>query len=137
MERSPPFFRTVNPNRNHVTTHPEKRDGDIAIASVRPSRNLLLNHWTKSNQIWCVCRSHEWDVQQHFFCPAPWGLCEGPKGQILINIIKSQLQSQFQRFLSQTLCVYSQMKDIKHISRDFHSATSVMPQGLDLGYRGG
>ena len=22
MERSPPFFRTVYPNRNHVTTHP-------------------------------------------------------------------------------------------------------------------
>ena len=24
MERSPPFFRTVYPNRNHVTTHPAK-----------------------------------------------------------------------------------------------------------------
>ena len=22
VERSPPFFRTVYPNRNHVTTHP-------------------------------------------------------------------------------------------------------------------
>ena len=28
------------------------------------------------------------------------------------NIIKSQSQSQFQRFLNQTLCVFSQMKDI-------------------------
>ena len=27
--------------------------------SVRPSRYLLLNHWTKSNQIWCVSCSHE------------------------------------------------------------------------------
>ena len=35
----------------------------------------------------------------HFFCPAPWGPGEGPKGQI-------QLLSQFQRFLNQTLCVY-------------------------------
>ena len=25
VERSPPFFRTVYPNRNHVTTHPENR----------------------------------------------------------------------------------------------------------------
>ena len=48
-----------------------------------------------------------------FFCLAPWGPGEGPKGQILLNIIKFQLQSQFQRFLNQTLCVFSQMKDIK------------------------
>ena len=26
--------------------------------SVRPSRYLLLNHWTKINQIWCVSCSH-------------------------------------------------------------------------------
>ena len=29
------------------------------------------------------------------------------------------------------------MKDIKHIRQDFHLATSVLPQGWDLGYRGG
>ena len=33
-----------------------------------------------------------------FFCPAPWGPVEGPKGQISLNIIKFQLLSQFQRF---------------------------------------
>ena len=49
------------------------------------------------------------------------------------NIIKFQLQSQFQRFFNQTLCVFSYMKDIKHIRRDFHLATWVMPQGWDLG----
>ena len=68
-----------------------------------------------------------------FFGPAPWGPCKGPKGQILLNIIKFQLLSQFQRFLNQTLCVFSQMKDIKHIRRDFHLAAWVMPQGWDLG----
>ena len=31
------------------------------------------------------------------------------------------------------MCVFSQMKDIKHIRRDFHSVTWVMPQGSDLG----
>ena len=88
--------------------------------SVRPSRYLLLNHWTKSNQIWCVSWSHEWGVQRHiFFGPAPWGPGEGPKGQISLNTIKFQLQSQFQRFFDQTLCVFSHMKDIKHIRRDF------------------
>ena len=50
------------------------------------------------------------------------------------NIFKSQSQSQFQRFLNQTLCVFSQMKDIKLIRQDFHSvAWVVMPQGWDLG----
>ena len=61
----------------------------------------------------------------------PWG------GAKRSNIIKSQSQSQFQRFLSQTLCVFSQLKDIKHIRGDFHSIAWVMPQGWDLGYRGG
>ena len=69
----------------------------------------------------------------HFFGPAPWGPGEGPKGQISINIIKFQLQSQFQRFLNQTLCVFSQMKDIKHIRQDFHLVAWVMRQGWDLG----
>ena len=68
-----------------------------------------------------------------FFGPAPWGPGEGPKGQILLNIIKFLLQSQFQRFSNQTLCVFSQMKDIKHIRWDFHSLAWVMPKGSDLG----
>ena len=67
------------------------------------------------------------------FGPAPWGPGEGPKGRISLNIIKFQLLSQFQRFLNQTLCVLLQMKDIKHIRRDFHLAAWVMPQGWDLG----
>ena len=68
-----------------------------------------------------------------FFGPAPWGPGEGPKGQMSYYIIKFQLLSQFQRFLTQTLCVFPQMKDIKHIRRDFHLAAWVMPQGWDLG----
>ena len=68
-----------------------------------------------------------------FFGPAPWGPDKGPKGQISLNIIKFQLQSQLQRFFNQTLCVFSQKKDIKHIRRDFHLVAWVMPQGSDLG----
>ena len=68
-----------------------------------------------------------------FFGPAPWGPGEGPKGQISLNIIKFQLQSQLQRFFNKTLCVFSHMKDIKHIRQDFHLVAWVMPQGLDLG----
>ena len=65
-----------------------------------------------------------------FFWPRPLGPWGGAKRS---NIIKFQLLSQFQRFLNQTLCVFSQMKDIKHIRRDFHLAAWVMPQGWDLG----
>ena len=49
------------------------------------------------------------------------------------NIIKSQSESQFQRILNQTLCVFSQLKAIKHIRQNFHSVAWVMPQGWDLG----
>ena len=64
----------------------------------------------------------------------PWG------GAKRSNIIYFQLQSQFQRFLYQTVCVFSQIKDTKHIKRDLHHVAWVMPQGLDfgaLGARGG
>ena len=54
--------------------------------------------------------------RRYFYIPASWGLVDKRS-----YIIQSQLQSQFQRFLNQTLCVFSQMKDIKHIRRDFHS----------------
>ena len=54
---------------------------------------------------------------------------EGQKGQIPLNLnLKSIL-----KFLNQTLCVFSQMKDIKYIRWDFHLVSCVMPQGWDLG----
>ena len=64
-----------------------------------------------------------------FFGPAPLGPWGGAKRS---NIIKSQSQSKFQRFLNQTLCVFSQMKDVKQIRWDFYSIAWVMPQGWDL-----
>ena len=69
------------------------------------------------------------------FGPHPLGPWEGAKRS---NIIKYQeSQSPFPRFFNQTLCVFSQMKDIKHIRRDFHTVAWVMPQGWDFGYHGG
>ena len=52
----------------------------------------------------------------------PWG------GAKRSNIIKSQLQSQFQSFLNQTLCVFSQMKAIKHIRRDLIRSPESCPR---------
>ena len=64
-----------------------------------------------------------------FFGPAPWGPGKGSKGQISFNF---NYKVNFKDFLYQTLCVSSQMKDTKHIRRDFHSAPLVMPQGWDF-----
>ena len=122
MERVFKLAGKTHNSNDYPNTFLKKRRGYSLLQSppsVCPSaRYLLLNHWTKSNQIWCVSCSHECGAQWHiFFGPAPWGPREGPKSQISINIIKFQSQSQFQRFLNQILCVFSQMKDIKHIIR--------------------
>ena len=87
---------------------------------------LLLNNWTKFNQIWCVSYSHEWGAHHK---KEIWPRPLGPRGGVKrSNIIYFQLQSQFQRFLFQTLCVFSQMKDTKHIRRCFfYSVAWVMP----------
>ena len=54
--------------------------------SSHPLCYLLLNHWTKSIQIWCVSYSHKWGVQQiKMFGHVPWGPGEGSKGQISLN----------------------------------------------------
>ena len=66
--------------------------------------------WGKFNQIWCGSYLHEWHMHwHHFFGPRPLGTWGGAKRS---NIIKSELQSQLQRSLNQTLCIFSQMKDI-------------------------
>ena len=65
-----------------------------------------------------------------FFGPCPLGRDQKVKYHLF------QLLSQFQIFFNQTVCVFSQMKYIKHIRRDFHSIDWVMPQRLDLGVQG-
>ena len=76
-------------------------------------------------------------MQQHIlFWPCPGG----SKGHISLNFkykdnfkvffTKFQIQSQFQSvFFYQNLCVFSQIKDIKHIERDFYSVAWDMPWG--------
>ena len=85
----------------------------------------------KFNQIWCASYLLQWHMQRHMFWgPHPLGPWGGAKRS---NIIKSQSQSQFQIFLNQTLRVFPQIKDVKHIRRDFHSVAWVMPKGWDFG----
>ena len=76
----------------------------LSPPSVRPLCYLLLNHWTKFNQIWCVSYSHKWGAQRKiFFGPRPWGPREGPKGQISFNFKYKVI---FKDFYSK-LCVCS------------------------------
>ena len=64
----------------------------------------------KFNQIWCMRYLQECHIEwHHCLGPSPLGPWGGAKRS---NIIKSILQSQFQRFLNHTLCIFSQMKDI-------------------------
>ena len=94
------------------------------MGSVSPSRYLLLNHWTKSNQIW-------WNGVSNgtFFCPAPWDPGEGPIGQIKLNIIKFQLQSQYQRFV----CLLTNERYKTYQTRFSFGCLGHMPQGWDFG----
>ena len=69
-----------------------------------------------------------------FWVPTPWVPGEGPKGQILLNL---NYKVNFKVFLNQTLCIFLQIKDIKHIRQDFPLSAWVMPRGGALGYRGG
>ena len=67
-----------------------------SIASVMPHGWDLGVPWgtggpksfsPKFNQIWCGSYLHEWHMQHHnFLVPASWGLGEGPKGQISLNL---------------------------------------------------
>ena len=90
--------------------------------SVRPSVSLSPPKPLDEIHPNLVCELLTWMgcATANFFGPAPWGPGEWPKGQ-------------FQRFFNQTLCVFSHMKDIKYIRRDFHLVPWVMPKGSDLG----
>ena len=66
---------------------------------------------------------------QSFAPPPPGALGRDQRS----NIIKSQLLSQFQIFLNQTLCDFSQMKDIKLIRWDFIGSPRSFPKVCDLG----
>ena len=98
--------------------------------SVRPLCYLLLNHWTKFNQIWCVSYSHEWGAQRKtFFGPAPW------VGIKRSNIVSFQLQSQFQDFIPNFVC--SHKWKIHNISDGFFILSSgSCPRGGTWGYLG-
>ena len=50
-----------------------------------------------------------------------------------VIILWSMRDKSISNIFDQAKCDFSQMIDIKHIRRDFHSVTWVMPQGWDFG----
>ena len=94
--------------------------------SVCPLCYLLLNHWTKVNQIWYMSYSHDRGVQRQTILDPPLGaLGSGQKVSFACNFIS--ITKSIQRFYTK-LCV----KDTKHIRRDLHSVAWGMPQGWDF-----
>ena len=82
-------------------------DGIIIWSPGSCPRGMRVIFSPKFNQNWCASYLHEWHMQwHHFWVPVPWG------GAKRSNIIKSELQSQFQRFLNQILCIFSQIRYI-------------------------
>ena len=70
--------------------------------------------------------------QQNSVGPCPWGPGKGSKGQLSLYYNNKVI---FLDFYTK-LCVFLQIKDIKHIKRDFCSDAWVMPQEWDLGAAG-
>ena len=100
--------------------------------SVRLLCYLLLNHWMKFNQIWCVSYSHEWGAQpKKKFWPRPLGRGQKVKYH-LISITKSI--SKF--FIPNFVCVLTNER-YKTYQTGFYSVAWVMPLGWDLGVLGG
>ena len=52
------------------------------------------------------------------------------------SVCELLIAKSIRKILNQTLYVFSQMKDIKHIRQDFYLVALVMPQGWELGELG-
>ena len=94
------------------------------------------NFFPKFNKIWCVTYINGTCMMQlhNFFGPHPLGPLGWAKRS---NIIESQSQSQFQRFLNQTLSVFSQLKDINISDGIIIPSPGSCPRGGTWGYSGG
>ena len=101
--------------------------------SVCPSRYLLLNIGRNPTKFGVPVSPMNGVCNCTFFGPAPLGPWGGTKRS---NIIKFQLQSQFQRLLYQ-IYVFSQIKDIKHQIIGFLFSRLGHAQRWDLGEPGG
>ena len=89
---------------------------------------LVITSLKKYNQIWGVSYSHAWGVQQQKYI-WPW---EGVKWS---NNFNNKVN--FKDFYTKFWCVFSQMKDTKHIRRIFFLSPGSCPRGVTRGCLGG
>ena len=89
----------------------------------------------KFNHIWCVSYLHEWHMQRHHFGGlTPWGLGEGPKGQISFHL---NYKVNFKDF-HPNFCDSSHKWKMYYISDGiFFIPPWVMLRGGTWGYHGG
>ena len=100
--------------------------------AVCPLCYLLLNHWTKFNQIWFVSYSHEWGPQhKKKFGPAPWDPGEGSKGQISFNF-----NYKVKIFIPNFVCVLTNERYKTYQTGFFILSPGSCPRGGTWGYLG-
>ena len=96
--------------------------------SICPLCYLLLNHWTKFNQICCVSYSHKWGVQRQYFLPRDLGSW----GEVKYHLIAiKKLISKI--FISNFVCVLTNER-----YKTYQTGLSFFYLGHDpgLGHRG-
>ena len=108
------------------------RGGTLGRWGAQGAKNFFFQTWSCG-----LSNRRGWSAEQNasniFILGSnmwPWGEV---KGQISLNFC---YHVNFKDFLYQILCVFSQMKDTKHVRWDFYSVTWVMPQGWDFGALG-
>ena len=65
-----------------------------------------------------------------------WG-CLDKMSEVNFSPAETLVTMLISKILYQTLCVFSQIKDRKHIEHNFHTVAGVMPHGWDLEVLGG
>ena len=90
----------------------------------------------KFNQIWCVSYLHEWHIQRHnFLVPTSWGLREGPKGQISLNL---NYKVNFKDFFLSHVCFLTNERYKTYMTGfSFCSLDYACPRVWDRGVLGG
>ena len=103
------------------------------LPAVCPLCYLLLNHWTKFNQIWCVSYSHEWGAQRTFLATPPGALGRGQKVKYhLISITKSISKI----FIPNFVCVLTNERYKAYQTGFFILSSGSCPRGGTLWYLG-
>ena len=106
--------------------------------SVCPSRFLLLNHLTKSNQIWCVSCSHKRGAQRHIlFWPRPLGPWGGAKRSNINKYHQIPITKSISKIFKPNFVCLLTNERYKTYQTGFFWPPGSCARGGTWGYRGG